>query len=96
MDEKDVKIKNLEDKCNTFSKDLKELEVRINTLERKLDVEIQKVENLNLVLKDIKSSIDKIADKLDKIETRPSNLLWSVLGAVITALIVAGIKFMGN
>jgi predicted transcriptional regulator len=46
------------------------------------------------ILKEIKDSIGKIADKIERIESRPSKLLQNVAGGVLLAIIMLGINLL--
>jgi predicted transcriptional regulator len=46
------------------------------------------------ILKEIKDSIGKIADKIEGIESRPSKLLQNVAGGVLLAVIMLGINLL--
>ncbi|ARE87260.1 hypothetical protein [Clostridium formicaceticum] len=47
------------------------------------------------ILNKIKDIVSTIAKKIEDIESKPSMLLWDVLGTFSRALAMAGIKILG-
>jgi uncharacterized protein YoxC len=87
----------------TLKSEVSELKTKVNKLEEKINV-IEKDTAINQeqtkmvfkILTEIKDSIEKISNKFDEIESRPSKLLYSVAGGIIVAIIMAGFKFIGK
>lgn len=81
--------------------EIQEIKVKVNALEGKVSV-VEKTAAINeeqtkmvfKILNEIKDSIEKIGNKIDEIESRPSKLIWGIGGTIIGALIIAGIKFL--
>lgn len=71
-----------------------ELTDKVNKIERDTAINQEQTKMVFKILGEIKDSIEKIANKLDEIESRPSKLLWGVIGTIAGALIIAGIKFI--
>ena len=87
---------NLTKEVETLKTENAELKDRIGKVETAQAVNEEQTKMVFKILNEIKQSIDKIANKIDEIESRPSKLLWGVLGTVIGAIIMAGIKFIGR
>jgi len=87
-------VENLEKEIETLRGSVKENSSRINSLERAADVERERTDMIFKILNEIKGSIEKIANKIDDIESRPNKLLWGVLGTLAGALIVSGLKYI--
>ena len=70
------------------------LKEKVSKLETNTAVNEEQTKMVFNILKEIKESIKIIADKIDDIESRPSKLLYSIMGGVLVAIILAGIKFL--
>jgi len=46
------------------------------------------------MLSEIKETIKQIAEKIEKRDEGPIQLFWSVLAGIVTALLIAGLKFL--
>lgn len=102
MDERCIDCKpalmceNLNKEVESLKVENAELKVRIGKVETAQAVNEEQTKMVFKILNEIKQSIDKIANKIDEIESRPSKLLWGVLGTLAGAIIMAGIKFIGK
>lgn len=89
-----IYINNLSEKFEKLEQDVKELEQKVNKIETENAVSREKIDSICASIARIEKSIEKIAEKIDQREQKPVSLLWGVLASVITALIVAGLKFL--
>lgn len=71
-----------------------DLEIRINILERESAVSGEQIKMIFNILNEIKTSIKQIADKMDERSQKPTQLLWTIAGGVVVALVIAGLKFL--
>ena len=83
----EIRIENLEKKTG-------ELETRVNNIERNVAVSDEQIKMIFKILEEIKFSIKGIADKMDERSQKPTQLLWTIAGAIATALIIAGLKYI--
>ncbi|SHH05741.1 hypothetical protein [Tepidibacter thalassicus] len=90
-----VYMTTLAKRVEEIEKNNKDFEIRITNLERKTDVEKERTDMIFNILNEIKGSIEKIANKIEDIESRPNKLLWGILGTVAGAIIMAGITHLG-
>jgi len=88
-------------RCEVLTKDvdslkneIAEIKSKVSKLETLTAVNEEQTKMVFKILSEIKDSIEKIANKIDEIENRPNNLLWTVLGTLVGALIMAGLKFL--
>jgi methyl-accepting chemotaxis protein len=84
------------------------MEMRLEKLEKRVDelaeemasvkqnaaVSGEQIKMIFNILNEIKSSIKQIADKMDESSKKPTQFLWSIGGAIVAALIIAGLKFI--
>lgn len=89
-----IYINNLSEKFEKLEQDVKELESKVNKIETENAVSREKIDSICASIVRIEKSIEKIAEKIDQRDQKPVSLLWGVLASVITALIVAGLKFL--
>jgi len=71
-----------------------ELETQVINIEKDAAVSSERIKMVFNILNEIKTSIKGIADKMDERSQKPAQLLWTMAGGVIVALIIAGIKFL--
>jgi len=71
-----------------------DLEIRINILEKESAVSGEQIKMIFNVLEEIKTSIRQIADKMDERSQKPTQLLFTVAGGIVVALVIAGLKFL--
>lgn len=71
-----------------------ELSEKVNKIEKDTAVNQEQTKMVFKILTEIKDSIEKIANKIDDIESRPNKLQYTIAGGVIVAIIIAGIKFL--
>lgn len=90
MDEKDVKIENLEKQVQEMRETEKEFEKRLTLLERNTAVSEEQIKMIYKILNEIKDSIASIAKKLDVIEQEPgkeaSQIKVSVIASFFSAI----------
>lgn len=91
-----VYINNLSEKLEKLEKDVSELESKVNKIETENAVSREKIDSICASIVRIEKSIEKIAEKIDQRDQRPTQLFWSVLGGIIVALITVGLKFFGK
>jgi predicted transcriptional regulator len=72
------------------------LNEKINRIEKDTAINQEQTKMVFKILTEIKDSIEKISNKIDEIESRPSKLLYSVAGGIIVAIIMVGFKFIGK
>lgn len=89
-----VYVQNIEKRLSIVENDVKDIEKRLALLEQNTAAANEKFDMIFKLLDDIKNEINRIANKIEEIQAKPSNLFWSVLGAVVTALIIAGLQFI--
>jgi uncharacterized protein YaaN involved in tellurite resistance len=87
-------VENLKEEVADIKLQVKELYERMKTVEKENAVNQEQTKMVFKILNEIKDSIEKIADKIDEIESRPNKLLYTVAGGVIVAIILAGFKFI--
>lgn len=91
-----LQVENLKDEVNDLKLLFKELEIKINKVEKDTAVNQEQTKMVFKILTEIKDSIEKISNKIDEIESRPSKLLYSVAGGILVAIIMVGFKFVGK
>lgn len=91
-----LQVENLKDEINDLKLLFKELEIKINKVEKDTAVNQEQTKMVFKILTEIKDSIEKIGNKIDEIESRPSKLLYSVAGGILVAIIIVGFKFVGK
>lgn len=91
-----MQVENLKEEVCDLKTVVKELESKVNKIEKDTAVNQEQTKMVFKILTEIKDSIEKIGNKIDEIESRPNKLLYSVAGGVIVAIIIAGFKFIGK
>jgi predicted nucleic acid-binding Zn-ribbon protein len=84
----------MEMRLEKLEKRVEELETQVVEIEKNAAVNKEQVKMIFNILNEIKASIKQIADKMDEKSQKPTQMLWSIAGAVVTALIIAGLKFI--
>lgn len=93
MDEKDVRIKNLENQVDELKDYIKDFEKRVSLLEKNTGISEEQIKMIYKILNEIKSSITSIANKLDTLEQEPGKEAKQVKASVIASFLsaIAGI-----
>lgn len=90
MDEKDVKIENLERQALEMKENEKDFEKRLILLEKNTAVSEEQIKMIYKILNEIKESIASIAKKFDVIEQEPvkeaSQIKVSVIASFFSAI----------
>lgn len=81
-------IEMLKNKVEYIEKEIGKLRDRIAEIEKNNAVTSERIETIIIMITKLETSVDKISQKLEKSNERPVTLLWSVLTAVITAIVV--------
>lgn len=89
-----VYVANLEKRVSILENDVQRLEERLQEVETTSAVTKERIENIFQTLSEIKDTIKQIAKKIEEQNQQPTKIFWSVLGSVITALLIAGLKFL--
>ncbi|KZL88727.1 hypothetical protein [Clostridium magnum] len=89
MDEKDVRIENLEKQVQEMRETEKEFEKRLTLLERNTAVSEEQIKMIYKILNEIKDSIASIAKKLDAIEQEPAKEASQIKVSVIVSFLSA-------
>lgn len=89
-----LKCEMLEKEVASLKNELVGIKKEVGELKTSTAVNEEQTKMVFKILSEIKDSIEKIATKIDDIENRPSKLLWTVLGTLAGALVVAGLKFI--
>lgn len=88
-----VYIGTLSKRIDKVEENIDNIEKRLANLETNLAASIaannEKFDSLHKMLEDIRNNLDKIDTRLQKIETKPSEIFWSIAGAVISGIILA-------
>jgi gas vesicle protein len=84
----------MELRLEKLEKRVDELETQVVNIEKNAAVSGEQIKMIFNILNEIKTSIKQIADKIDERSQKPTQLLWSIGGAVVVALIIAGLKFI--
>ncbi|MBN3352655.1 hypothetical protein CF087_18865 [Clostridium botulinum] len=87
MDEKDIKIENLQKEITELKECKKEFEQRLVKLERSSAVSSEQIKMIFNILNEIKDSIGDIANKLDRIEQEPRQEAKKYKTAALTSVI---------
>lgn len=87
MDEKDIKIENLQKEIIELKESKKDIEQRLGKLEKTSAVSSEQIKMIFNILSEIKDSIGDISKKLDKIEQEPSQEAKKYKTAAITSII---------
>jgi uncharacterized protein YaaN involved in tellurite resistance len=91
-----IQVENLKNEIVDLKSKVKVLEDKVNKVEKDTAINQEQTKMVFKILTEIKDSIEKIANKIDEIESRPSKLLYSVAGGIIVAIIMVGFKFIGK
>jgi glycerate kinase len=71
---------------------------RVSKVEQTTAVSNEQIKMIFNILNEIKTSLTKIADKLDtkiaESSQKPTQLLWAVGTAIVTTLILTGLKYL--
>ncbi len=89
MDEKDVKIENLEKQLSEVKENEKDFEKRLTLLEKNTAVSEEQIKMIYKILNEIKDSIASIANKLDVIEQEPGQEAKQIKVSVIASFFSA-------
>jgi septal ring factor EnvC (AmiA/AmiB activator) len=89
MDEKDVRIENLERQLSEVKENEKDFEKRLTLLERNTAVSEEQIKMIYKILNEIKDSIASIAKKLDVIEQEPAKEASQIKVSVIASFLSA-------
>jgi chromosome segregation ATPase len=84
----------MEARLEKLEKRVDELENQVINIEKNAAVSGEQIKMIFNILNEIKSSIKQIADKMDESSKKPTQFLWSIGGAIVAALIIAGLKFI--
>lgn len=91
-----IQVDTLKDEVSELKAKVNELAEKVNRIEKDTAINQEQTKMVFKILTEIKDSIEKISNKIDEIESRPSKLLYSVAGGVIVAIIMVGFKFIGK
>lgn len=91
-----IQVETLKNELHEVKQKVNELSEKVNTLEKDTAINQEQTKMVFKILTEIKDSIEKIGNKIDEIESRPSKLLYSVAGGVIVAIILVGFKFINK
>jgi uncharacterized protein YoxC len=91
-----LQLETLKSEASELKIRVNKLEEKVNTIEKDTAINQEQTKMVFKILTEIKDSIEKISDKFDEIESRPSKLLYSVAGGIIVAIIMVGFKFIGK
>ena len=89
-----VFIKELNHRVTKLETNIKELNEKITEVEKTTAVTEERIYSIFSTLKEIKKNIEKIVDRIEQKDQRPAQLLWSALGGIIVAIILAGLKYL--
>jgi chromosome segregation ATPase len=84
----------MEARLEKLEKRFDELELQVINIEKNAAVSGEQIKMIFNILNEIKTSIKQIADKIDERSQKPTQLLWSIGGGILVALIIAGLKFI--
>jgi predicted transcriptional regulator len=84
----------MEARFEKLEKRVDDLETQMVKIETNVAVSSEQIKMIFNILNEIKSSIKQIADKMNENSQKPTQLLWTIAGAIATALIIAGLKFI--
>ena len=89
MDEKDVRIENLEKQVTELKDYAKDFEKRVSLLEKNTGISEEQIKMIYKILNEIKNSIASIASKLDAIEQEPRKEANQIRVSVIASFLSA-------
>lgn len=89
MDEKDVKIENLQRQLAELKENEKDFEKRLTLLERNTAVSEEQIKMIYKILNEIKDSIGNISNKLDTLEQEPGKEAKQIKVSVIASFLSA-------
>lgn len=89
-----IYIKTLTDKVQQLEQDVAYLNTEVAAIKTDAAVNREKIDSICSSIARIEKSIEKIAEKIEQRDQRPQQLMWTVIGGVVVALIIAGLKFI--
>jgi chromosome segregation ATPase len=89
-----LQVENLKEEVYELKTKVDVLADKVNKIEKDTAINQEQTKMVFKILTEIKDSIEKIGNKIDEIESRPNKLLYTIAGGVISAIIIAGIKFL--
>jgi predicted nucleic acid-binding Zn-ribbon protein len=84
----------MEARIEKLEHDMCEIRNKVADIEKNAAVSGEQIKMIFNILNEIKTSIKQIADKIDERSQKPTQFLWSIGGAVVVALVIAGLKFI--
>lgn len=87
-------VQNLEKHVQELQQTVKDHESRIKEVEKTSAVSEERIDMIFNILKEIKGSIDKIANKIDAIEKRPGQRWDDTTKTIITVAVTSIVTFI--